>query len=252
MTVVLIADPVGKGLKEMLARAGIDAKEEAELDRSALLEIVKKVDGIVVRGRTQVDAEVIQTGTNLKIIARYGVGLDNIDLKAAKDYNIPVVNAAAAPSQSVAELALALMLAVLRKIPTGDAGIRRGQWLKKGLTGNTLHGKTVGIVGTGAIGQSVAKMTLAVGAKVIGYDVKQYDEVLAMGVSYVEWDDLLTRADLISIHVPLLPATTKMFNTGVFNKMKSTAILINTSRGRTPMARRTLICCSLPCSDAYV
>ncbi len=231
MADVLISDPVGKGLKEKLESAGIEAKEEVELDRSELLELVKKVDAIVVRGRTQVDAEVIQAGTNLKVIARYGVGLDNIDLKTAKTQGVPVVNAAAAPSQSVAELALALMLAVLRKIPTGDAGMRRGQWLKKGLTGNTLHGKTVAIVGTGAIGQSVAKMALAVGAKVIGYDVIQYDEVLAMGVPYVEWDDVLTQADLITIHVPLLPATTKMFNTGVFKKMKSTAILINTSRG---------------------
>ncbi|MFQ5821899.1 MAG: hydroxyacid dehydrogenase [Candidatus Heimdallarchaeota archaeon] len=231
MVVTLIVDPVDKTLIERLKAEGIEVVEDLDLDRAGLLEKVKEVDALVVRGRTQVDAEVIQAGTKLKIIARYGVGLDNIDTETAKDEGVFVANAAAAPAQSVAELTITLMLAVLRKIPVGDAGLRRGEWLKKQLMGKTLNGKTLGIAGTGAIGQIVAKIAMAFGVKVIGYDVILYDEVREMGVKYVSFEELLVQADIITIHVPLLPSTTKMFNAETFKKMKKTAILINTSRG---------------------
>jgi len=230
-TVCLVTDPVGKGLREKLEAAGLNVKEEVNLDRAELLEQIKDADILVVRSGTQVDAEVIRAGTNLKGIARYGVGLDNIDTQAAKERGIPVVNAAAASGQSVAELTIALMLAVLRQVPKGDAGLRKGEWRKKQIQGRTLQGKTLGIVGTGAIGQVVAKIALAFGATVIGYDVIIYDEVLAPGVKYVSWDELLEQADIITIHVPLLPATAKMFNAAAFQQMKSTAILVNTARG---------------------
>lgn len=231
MVVTLIVDPVDKTFIERLKAEGIEVVEDLDLDRTGLLEKIKEVEALVVRGRTQVDAEVIRAGTKLKIIARYGVGLDNIDTETAKEEGILVVNAAAAPAQSVAELTITLMLAVLRKIPVGDAGLRRGEWLKKQLTGKTLNGKTLGIVGTGAIGQIVAKIAIAFGAKVIAYDVILYDEVREMGVQYVSFEELLAQADIITIHVPLLPSTAKMFNAETFKKMKKTAILINTSRG---------------------
>lgn len=231
MVVTLIVDPVDKTLIERLKAEGIEVIEDLDLDRAGLLEKVKEVDALVVRGRTQVDAEVIRAGTKLKIIARYGVGLDNIDTETAKEKGVLVANAAAAPAQSVAELTITLMLAVLRKIPVGDAGLRRGEWLKKQLMGKTLNGKTLGIVGTGAIGQIVAKIAMAFGAKVIGYDVILYDEVREMGVQYVSFEDLLAQADIITIHVPLLPSTAKMFNVETFKKMKPGAIIINTSRG---------------------
>jgi len=224
-------DPVAKILQELLEVEGIEVVEELNLDRAELLEKVKEADALVVRSRTQVDVDVIRAGSKLKVIARYGVGLDNIDTKAAKEAGIPVVNAAAAPGQSVAEHTIALMLAVLRKIPVGDAGLRKGQWLKKSLAGKTLNGKTLGIVGTGAIGQIVAKIAMAFGAEVIGYDVIQYEEVLKMGIKYVRFEDLLAQSDVITIHVPLLPSTAKMFNEEAFKKMKRDAILINTSRG---------------------
>ncbi|MFQ6125374.1 MAG: hydroxyacid dehydrogenase [Candidatus Heimdallarchaeota archaeon] len=231
MVVTLIVDPVDKTLIERLKAEGIKVVEDLDLDRAGLLEKVKEVEALVVRGRTQVDAEVIRAGTKLKIIARYGVGLDNIDTETAKEVGVLVVNAAAAPAQSVAELTITLMLAVLRKILVGDAGLRRGEWLKKQMIGKTLNGKTLGIVGTGAIGQIVAKIAMAFGAKVIGYDVIQYDEVREMGVKYVSFGELLAQADIITIHVPLLPSTVKMFNAETFKKMKKEAILINTSRG---------------------
>lgn len=231
MVVTLIVDPVDKTLIERLKAEGIEVVEDLDLDRAGLLEKVKEVDALVVRGRTQVDAEVIHAGTKLKIIARYGVGLDNIDTETAKEEGVFVANAAAAPAQSVAELTITLMLAVLRKIPVGDAGLRRGEWLKKQLMGKTLNGKTLGIVGTGAIGQIVAKIAMAFGVKVIGYDVILYDEVREMGVNYVSFEELLVQADIITIHVPLLPSTAKMFNAETFKKMKKTVILINTSRG---------------------
>ncbi|MFX0194704.1 MAG: hydroxyacid dehydrogenase [Candidatus Hodarchaeota archaeon] len=231
MVVTLIVDPVDKTLIEHLRAEGIEVVEDLDLDRAGLLEKVKEVDALVVRGRTQVDAEVIRAGTKLKIIARYGVGLDNIDTKTAKEEGVFVANAAAAPAQSVAELTITLMLAVLRKIPVGDTGLRKGEWLKKQLTGKTLNGKTLGIVGTGAIGQIVAKIAMAFGTKVIGYDVILYDEVREMGVKYVSFEELLTQADIITIHVPLLPSTAKMFNAETFKKMKPGVIIINTSRG---------------------
>ncbi len=231
MVVTLIVDPVDKTLIEHLRAEGIEVVEDLDLDRAGLLEKVKEVDALVVRGRTQVDAEVIRAGTKLKIIARYGVGLDNIDTKTAKEEGVLVANAAAAPAQSVAELTITLMLAVLRKIPVGDTGLRKGEWLKKQLTGKTLNGKTLGIVGTGAIGQIVAKIAMAFGAKVIGYDVILYDEVREIGVQYVSFEELLAQADIITIHVPLLPSTAKMFNAETFKKMKPGAIIINTSRG---------------------
>ena len=231
MVVALIVSPVAKNLKEKLETESIDVVEELNLDRAGLLEKVKEVDALVVRSGIQIDADVIRAGSKLRVIARAGVGLDNIDIKAAKEAGIPVVNAAEASGQSVAEHTIALMLAVMRKIPVADAGLRKEQWLKKSLRGNTLNEKTLGIVGTGAIGQIVAKIAIAFGAKVIGHDIIQYEEVLKMGIKYVSFEELLAQSDIITIHVPLLPSTAKMFNEEVFKQMKRGAILINTSRG---------------------
>jgi D-3-phosphoglycerate dehydrogenase len=221
------------GIK-MLRDAGYQVDEFPQITPVELKERISSYDGIIVRGRTKVTREIVQAATKLKVIARSGVGLDNIDLQAAKEKKIQIVSTPAAPATSVAELAVSLMLAVLRQISYSDKTMKEGKWIKTQLLGREMRGKTVGVVGAaGRIGLAVASTVKnGFGASVIGYDViDMKDKAAQVGFEIAEkLEDLLKRSDIITIHVPYLPSTHHLIDEKMLSLMKNHAILVNTSR----------------------
>lgn len=198
-------------------------------DKDKLKEIIPEVEVLVVRSATKVTADVIEAGRKLKIIARAGVGLDNIDLEKAKEKGITVLNTPAASSISVAELTIGMMFALSRHIVKGTMDLKEGKWTKKQLKGLELTGKTLGIIGLGRIGREVAKRACGIGMKVIGYDpfVKEMD----IDVELVELDELYKRADYITVHVPLTSETKHLINKEAIDKMKKGVFILNCARG---------------------
>lgn len=205
-------------------RSGISAEE--------LLQIVGEYDALIVRGRTKVTPAVFEAGKNLKVVGRAGVGVDNIDLNAAKAKGVTVVNSPTATTIAVAELTIGLMLAVLREIPRANAGMKEGKWLKKELEGGELWRKTLGIIGYGRIGSAVAQRASAFEMNVIAYDpLRTREEIEQRCGCSSTLDDLLEQADIISIHTPLNDTTRDLINVDAFAKMKDGVYLICAARG---------------------
>ncbi len=232
---VLVCDPIDEVGVKLLKEAGYNVDLKTEIIAPDLVKVAGAYDALVVRSRTKVTKEVLQAGKpKLKIVARSGVGLDNVDTETAKVLGIQVVNSAEAPSNAVAELVLGYMLSLSRNIARGDASMKRGEWAKNKLTGFELNGKTMGIVGFGRIGYLVGKKTKALGMRVLCYDVmidKMMNFVNEVGAESVPLDKLLAESDFVTIHVPLLPQTRHMFNAATFAKMKKGAYVINAARG---------------------
>jgi D-3-phosphoglycerate dehydrogenase len=232
---VLVCDPIDDVGVKMLKEAGYKVDLKTEITAADLIKAAGAYDALVVRSRTKVNKEVLQAGKpRLQIVARSGVGLDNVDTEAAKSLGIQVVNSAEAPSNAVAELVLGYMLSLSRNIAKGDASMKRGEWAKNKLTGFELNGKTIGIVGFGRIGFLVGKKTKALGMRVLCYDVmidKMMNFVQEAGAESVPLDKLLAESDFVTVHVPLLPQTRYMFNAAVIAKMKKGAYIINAARG---------------------
>ena len=234
MVKVLVAAPIHEKALEKLKEAGFEVVYEEYPDENRLIELIKDVDAIIVRSKPKVTRKVIEAAEKLKVIARAGVGLDNIDLEAAEERGIKVFNAPAAPTQSVAELAVGLMLAVLRKIAYADRKMREGEWSKKQCLGNELYGKVLGVLGMGRIGTAVARIAHhGFGMKIIYYDKRRCPHEIEkeLDAKCVDLDTLFREADVITIHVPLLPSTKHLVNEEKLRLMKKTAILINTARG---------------------
>jgi len=219
----------------MLKTAGFAVEEDYTLTPEGLEKKIVEFDAVIVRGRTKLTGPVLNAGVKLKAVARSGVGLDNIDLETAKKRSIQIISTPAAPTTSVAELAIALMLAVLRKISFADKAMKEGRWAKSELLGSELKSKTVGVVGAaGRIGLEVARIVIqGFGAKAIGYDVIDVTEkARQVGFRAVgQLSELLSEADIVSIHVPYLPSTHNLIDQKAIATMKKGAILINTSRG---------------------
>ena len=229
---VLVAAPLHEKAVEILKNAGLEVVYEEYPDQEKLKELVKDVSAIIVRSKPKVTKEIIDTAPNLKVIARAGVGLDNIDVEYAKSKGIEIVNAPAASSRSVAELAIALIFNVARKVAFADRKMREGVWAKKQCMGFELEGKTLGVIGFGRIGYAVAKIAKAIGMKILLYDViKNEERAREVDGKFVELEELLKNSDVITIHVPLLESTHHLINEERLKLMKPTAILINTSRG---------------------
>ncbi len=208
-------------------------REQAEVVESETLKALGESDALVVRGRTKVTAEVLeQASSNLKVIGRAGVGVDNIDLEAAKSRGLTVVNAPQAATVAVAELTLGLMLSLSRHIPAADASMRRAEWRKSELKGSELFEKTVGIVGVGRIGTAIAERASAFGMKVVGYDaLKPEDALRSRGIEPTDFDNLLSNSDYVLVHLPLNDETRGMFGSEALGKMKPGARLISAARG---------------------
>jgi len=232
---VLVCDPIDDVGMRMLREAGFTVEVKPEITASDLVKEAKGYDALVVRSRTKVTRDVLQAGMpRLKIVARSGVGLDNVDTEAAKALGIQVVNSAEAPSNAVAELVLGYMLSLSRNIAKGDASMKRGEWAKSKLTGFELSGKTIGIVGFGRIGYLVGKKTKALGMLVLCYDVlidQLMNFVNEIGAESVPLDMLLAESDFVTIHVPLIPQTRHMFDAKTLAKMKKGSYIINAARG---------------------
>jgi D-3-phosphoglycerate dehydrogenase len=199
------------------------------LAASELLELLPGCHGYLA-GLDYITREVIEAAEGLKVIARYGAGVDRVDLPAAKDYGIVVTNTPSANTVSVAELAIGLMLAVARSIPQANTATKSGQWPR--LSGLSLEGKVVGLLGFGAIGKAVARRLQGFDCRVVAYDPYP-DQAFAQAhqVTLLPMDEVLAQADVLSLHLPALPATRQLVNAAFLGKMKPGAILINTARG---------------------
>ncbi len=198
--------------------------------RSAqLAPLLANVDGLIA-GLDEIDAAALAAAPQLQVIARYGVGVDNVDLHAARSRGIVVTNTPAANAASVAELAVALLLLLARPVLAAAAETRQGAWPR--LPGLSLAGKTVGLVGLGAIGKQVARRLAAFDCRLLAYDVAPDEAFLqAHGVKYAPLDALLAQADFVSLHAPLLPETRGLVNAAFLRAMKPGAMLVNTARG---------------------
>jgi len=230
---VLICDQVSSTLKEILEKNGLKVTYEPEITPEQLAEKIGNFQVVVVRSRTKMTRELIEKADKCQIIARVGVGLDNIDQEAAKEKNIRVINAVEGAVTAVAELVIGLMISMAREIPRADREIRNGNWIKKELMGSELKGKYLGIVGLGNIGKRLGRLARALNMNIIGYDVIPIDDEFSkeVGLMKADLDTLLSSADYVSFHVPLLDSTRHMINAEKLKMMKNTARRIITSRG---------------------
>jgi len=230
---VLICDEVDPVLNKILEDNGLKVSYEPTITPEEILEKISTFNIVIVRSRTTITKEIIDKAENCKIIARVGVGLDNVDQEAAKAKNIRVINAVEGAMNAVAELVLGLMLSLARQTARGDRAIRDGKWLKKELKGTELRGKYLGIIGMGNIGKRLGRLAKALNMNIIGYDVIPIDEEFSKEVGLMKSDlgTLLQSADYVSIHVPLLDSTYHLIDSQKLSTMKKTAKIINTSRG---------------------
>ncbi len=228
---VLICDPIAEvGIEILQEVASVDVKPG--LSPEDLAEIIGGYEAVVVRSATKIRANVIEQGRRLKVIARAGAGLDNIDVAEAQNRGIQVVNSPDANTRAVAEHTLALILALARHVPAADTSLKAGRWEKKKLMGIGLFGKTLGIIGLGRIGREVAVRARAFGMRVLVNQRRPTPELnLELGVEAVDLTELLRQSDFVSIHVPARPENHNMMGAAQFALMKPSAYLINTSRG---------------------
>jgi len=230
---VLVCDPVHEDGIKILKDAGFKVDVDSNISYEELKGKVRDYNVLVVRSRTKVTREIIEAGENLRVVGRAGAGIDNIDVEAAKEKGIIVLNTPEAPAIAVAELTVGLLLSLARQIPRADRSMKEGKWAKKEFKGWQLNGKTFGIVGLGHIGEKVARLAKAFGMKIlITKRTPPSPEILKeLEAEFVPLDELLRRSDIISLHVPLTPQTRHMIGEREIQLMKNGAFIINTSRG---------------------
>ncbi len=223
---VLIADNLIPPVLDLIKETGAEVIYKPEPIESAIAD----ADVLIVRSATKVTPELLSCAKNLKLVIRAGVGLDNIDQAECKKRTIEVANTPGASTNAVAELTLAMMLSAVRNIPYANCSMKEGKWEKKQLAGTEIKGKTLGLIGCGRIGSLVGDKARKLGMKIIGHNPPPRHEFDF--IEYVEpLEELLGRADIISLHVPATPETEKMINSQTIAQMKDGAILINTARG---------------------
>ncbi len=228
---VLITDGLSdKGIAILSSVAQVDNKPNISADD--LLKVAGEYDAMVVRGRTKITPAVIEAASRLKVVGRAGVGVDNIDLTAARAHGVTVVNAPKSTSLAVAELAVGMMFALARMIPKADSTMKQGLWIKKQLEGIELTGKTLGIVGMGNIGTALATRAKGLGMSVIGFDtLVPAEEIRKRGAEPLSLAELFAKADFISFHLPLTPESKGMVNGQVFAQMKHGVRIVDAARG---------------------
>ena len=229
--VVLIAEELSPATVDALG-PDFEIRQCNGAERAELLAAIADVDAILVRSATKVDAEALAAAKRLQVVARAGVGLDNVDVKAATQSGVMVVNAPTSNIVSAAELAIGLLLAAARQISPAHASLRNGEWKRSKFTGIELYEKTVGIVGLGRIGVLVAQRLAAFGMNVVAYDpYVQAGRAAQMGVRLVDLDTLLRESDFLSVHLPKTPETVGLIGTDELAKVKPTLVLVNAARG---------------------
>ena len=228
---ILVADPIAEeGIQVLRRYAQVDIKTKLELEQ--LKAIIGDYDALIVRSQTQVVAEAIESGKNLKVIGRAGVGTDNIDVDAATRKGIVVVNAPTGNIIATAEHTIALMLALARNIPQANSRLKSGKWQREDMVGTGLRNKTLGIIGLGNVGSEVAKRVQSFEMRIMAHDpFVSKDYARNLKVDLVSLDQLLREADFITLHVPLTPTTEKLIGSKELAKLKPTARIINCARG---------------------
>ncbi|MBN1954550.1 MAG: D-2-hydroxyacid dehydrogenase [Anaerolineae bacterium] len=229
---LLVCDPTAPSAVEMMREAGIEVDVRDDISPEELETVIADYDAMVVRSRTKVREPLIDKAANLRLIIRGGVGLDNIAVDYARSKGVEVRNTPAASTNAVAELTLAYLFALARRISQVVASMKDGQWEKKAFSGGTeLAGKVLGLVGCGRIGTMVAEKADALGMEVLSYD--PYVEQFHRCVSGTELDELLARADFISLHTPYTPETHHLIDAAALAKMKDGVYVVNCGRGGT-------------------
>lgn len=223
---ILITDGLSNSGQEILKQHHIEFDIQY-YQPNELVKVIPQYDGILVRSATKVTKEIIEAGKKLKFIARGGTGIDNIDHQFAKSKGIPVLNTPGANSASVAELVFAHFFAMARYIPQSIVTLRAGQWNKKAYKGVELAGKTLGIIGFGRIGKLTAKLGLAIGMKVLVYDVNEI--ITELNLKVVSFKEVLMQSDFITVHVPKLDQP--LITSKEFELMKDGVFIVNTARG---------------------
>lgn len=231
MDKILVTEKIAAEGLDVLRRAGqVDVK--LDLDKVGLLAIIGEYDALVVRSATKVVADVINAGSKLRVIGRAGTGVDNIDVEAATRRGIIVVNAPASNNVAVAELTMGLLIGLARQIPQAHGSLQSGKWERTKFSGWEVRGKTLGLVGLGRIGSEVAHRARSFEMNIIAYDpVVSMDRAEQLGVELMSLDELVARADIISLHVPLIDTTRGLFDAARIAQMKKGAFIINASRG---------------------
>ncbi|MCU1479474.1 MAG: phosphoglycerate dehydrogenase [Subtercola sp.] len=229
--VVLIAEELSPATVEALG-PDFDVVNVDGTDRAALLSALASADAILVRSATKVDAEAIAAAPNLKVIARAGVGLDNVDIKSATQAGVMVVNAPTSNIISAAELTVGHILSLARHIPAAHEALAQGQWKRSKYTGVELYEKTLGIIGLGRIGALITARLQAFGVNVVAYDPYVTSaRAQQLGVTLLSLDELLAQSDFVTIHMPKTPETTGMISDAQLALMKPTAFIVNVARG---------------------
>ncbi len=230
MKKVLICDPMDPdAFEELKSISGLDITLKTGMDEEELVSTIPEFHAAVVRGATKITKPVIESGTNLELLVRAGIGLDNIDVAEAEKKGIQVSNTPSATTISVAEHTFGLMLATVRNQGKANISMKEHKWEKKKFKGTELYGKTLGIIGSGRIGLAVAERAIAFGMKVVVFDI--IDVQTPLDIQQVELDELLAQSDVISLHLPFTASTKHMISDEAFGKMKDGAIIINASRG---------------------
>jgi D-3-phosphoglycerate dehydrogenase len=230
---VLVSDKLAEaGLRVLREAPGVELEFRPGMSEDELCSVIGDYDGLIIRSATQVTPRVVEEAHRLRVVGRAGIGVDNVDIPAASRRGIVVMNTPTGNSVTTAEHALALLASLARKIPQAVASMRTGKWEKSKFQGREIAYKTLGIIGLGNIGRIVADRAQGLKMKVIGVDpVMSSDRAAELGIELVELDELLTRADFLTIHAPLTPETKHMINDAAFEKMKSGALLVNAARG---------------------
>ena len=231
---VLVCDNIHPDGLAILRGSGLQVDDQGDIEKAKLVELIPNYEIVIVRGRTKIEASLIKAAKKLRMIGRAGVGLDNIDVEAAKAAGIQVWNTPGAPSTSVAELTVGLILSLLRKIPLADQEMKAGRWVKSQLMGEELQGKKVGVIGrAGRIGTEVSRiLTAGFQAEVLGYDVIKPRGVPGLSYEFTDSiEDLLHRSEIVTIHVPYTPQTHHLLDRDRLALMRRGSYLINTSRG---------------------
>ena len=232
MPKVLIADDLSQAAVDIFTNRGIETDIKVGLSKDELLAIVDQYDGLAVRSACKPDADVIAAATNLKVIGRAGIGVDNIDIKAATAKGVVVMNTPFGNAVTTAEHAIAMMFAAARQSPAADQGTQAGKWPKKSFVGTELSYKTLGLIGCGNIGARVAERAKGLMMKVVAYDPFLTEErAIELGVEKVDLDTLLARADVITLHTPLTEQTRNILSKEALAKAKKGLILVNCARG---------------------
>jgi D-3-phosphoglycerate dehydrogenase len=229
---ILVSDPLEKTGLAMLRESGHEVYEMPEEERPRLAELIADVDALVVRSGTQVTAELLAAGRRLRVVGRAGIGVDNVDIAAATERGILVINAPTANLISATEHTFALLLALVRKLAAADHSIKAGEWNRKAFVGTELQRKTLGVVGFGRIGQQVARRARAFDMEVVAYDpVIPADYVRRLDVEPMGLEELLAASDMVTLHVPMTDGTRNLLNAERIAGMKPGAFLVNCARG---------------------